>query len=370
MDEENYEMNILFITGCDFNNPSYGGAIATKTRFEAFSKMADVDYIHIRKKSNFNSALSLLEKNFPPLSNKTIRYILEECEKKEYEIVILENSLYGNIAEAIKSKIPKCKIIVMFQNCEYDYIEVRLGERKSLKKTLYKPLAYDSEKKSLTFSNANVVFSLRDRERIKKIYGKEAEYIIPFSMEDKCADMQWDYKNKEGYCLLFGPPSASNIRGFRWFVKNVSPYIKIKTLIAGKGMELHKDELCSDKVEVIGFVEDLNELYAKARLVAIPLLDGCGMKIKTAEAMMFGKHIFGTDEAFSGYDSLNLEKTGGLCNSAEEFINAINGFVEKDVSNYNEYSRKIFVENYSDTATELQYIKLVDDMLSLSNVDD
>ena len=69
------------------------------------------------------------------------------------------------------------------------------------------------------------------------------------------------------------------------------------------------------------------------------------MKTKTAEAMMFAKTIFGTTEAFEGYE-VDYEKIGGLCNSAQDFISKINQF---DLSQYyNDYSRSVYEEKYSD----------------------
>ena len=104
-------------------------------------------------------------------------------------------------------------------------------------------------------------------------------------------------------------------------------------------------------MEVLGYVDDIAQLYADAACVAIPLLSGGGMKIKTAEALMFGKHIFGTDEAFVGYE-LEYEKVGGKCNSAQEFIEKINAFLEQDTGGFYAYSRQIFEEKYSQQAVE------------------
>ena len=41
------------------------------------------------------------------------------------------------------------------------------------------------------------------------------------------------------------------------------------------------------------------------------------MKVKTCEALMFGKNIIGTKEAFEGYE-LDYQKVGAMCNTKEE----------------------------------------------------
>jgi hypothetical protein len=62
---------------------------------------------------------------------------------------------------------------------------------------------------------------------------------------------------------------------------------------------------------------------------------------------MYGKNIIGTDEAFEGYD-LDYEKAGARCNTKEEFITAINHFSSYQYPLFNIYSRKMFVNNYSE----------------------
>ena len=46
------------------------------------------------------------------------------------------------------------------------------------------------------------------------------------------------------------------------------------------------------------------------------------MKTKVAEALMFGKKIVGTPEAFSGYEDI-AERAGWVCSTADEFVQAM-----------------------------------------------
>jgi glycosyltransferase involved in cell wall biosynthesis len=107
----------------------------------------------------------------------------------------------------------------------------------------------------------------------------------------------------------------------------------------------------------MGFVEDVSELYGRADCVAIPLLSGGGMKIKTAEALMHGKYIYGTNEAFVGYD-IDYDSVGGLCDTAQDFINAINRQIDKDIPAFNDYSRKIYLEKYSMQSSEKAFAEI------------
>ena len=88
-------------------------------------------------------------------------------------------------------------------------------------------------------------------------------------------------------------------------------------------MDFIKNDLTNTaNIEIYSNVPDLNPFFDDADFVVLPILSGSGMKVKTAESLMNGKFIIGTDEAFRGYDI--TEKVGVICNSAQEFIVAIN----------------------------------------------
>lgn len=70
--------------------------------------------------------------------------------------------------------------------------------------------------------------------------------------------------------------------------------------IVGKGFEELKNQLTRSNVKVIGGVDSLEPYYENAAAVVMPILYGDGMKVKTAEAMMYGKVIFASEEALEG----------------------------------------------------------------------
>ena len=70
------------------------------------------------------------------------------------------------------------------------------------------------------------------------------------------------------------------------------------------------------------------------------------MKTKTVEAMMFGKTVLGSDEAFCGYEGLN----NYLCNTADDFIKRITDYKRNGVKKFNEEIRKVYLDKYSENA--------------------
>ena len=86
--------------------------------------------------------------------------------------------------------------------------------------------------------------------------------------------------------------------------------------------------------------------YIHSDAVVSPILAGDGMKVKTAEAIMYGKPIFATDEALEGYEVSQLKKIF-RCNTSQEFITAINAYAGKPpYFPFNQEIRSLFLEKY------------------------
>ena len=335
-------LSILYITTNDFTKNNDGGAAGSKRVYEVLRKFADVTPFMINKESNFQSMMSLIQGHYPPLNYRYIKDALKLVEKKHYDWIYFESSANGDLLERFKKK--GYKTSVFFNNCEADYNDVRFSKR-SLKKTIYGHLIRKSERKSIELADYRIALSSRDADRLEKLYGVKVDKLLPLTLKDDYEDNVASQAIKNNI-LLFGPVGSANIEGFTWFVKNVSPYLDCETIVAGKGFEAYKGEWETDKVKVVGFVDKKADAYNMASMVAIPLFSGGGMKIKTAEALMYGKYIFGTDEAFSGYD-LDYNAVGGICNSKEEFVNCINSHIATEKKMFNEYSRNIYLKSYS-----------------------
>ena len=101
-------------------------------------------------------------------------------------------------------------------------------------------------------------------------------------------------------------------------------------------MEKYRKEFeeCSDKVHVIGTVESLREWYVNADLIVAPIFEGGGMKVKTAEALSYGKHFVGCSESLEGYwegmPKVFWNKKIFKCDDAKDFAKAINRLANEE----------------------------------------
>ena len=177
--------------------------------------------------------------------------------------------------------------------------------------------------------------------------------FIPIALEDKF--VPYDYsaeseKNEKLQLLFVGAYNWSvNVEAAKWFCENVMSKLNdyaVQFNIAGFQMEnLLKDGWVGQykNVKVLGTVDDLAETYKKADVVVEPILTGSGMKVKTAEALMHGKEVIGTQEALVGYDELSDK----VCETAEDFINTIIRYTTNRPARFVPLNRFAYEENYS-----------------------
>lgn len=345
---------ILFITFNNINQPKSGGEQCSFQNYLALNEYGNVDVYQITHQSKFNSFLSVFNLFFPPVSIVNFKEINKLLKNKQYEIIFFDHSLLGILVKYFTKKY-RISSIVFFHNVEFDYISVRFG--KNILKYPYKLLAKINEKYSVKYSNYSICLSERDNNRIFKLYEKKCDYIFPITFIDtvKINNIQLgqEYINHQKVCLFVGSFIKPNYFGIKWFIDNVLDHLNVKLVIVGKGFESVRSEFQNPNIEVIGTVDDITNYYLTSDFVISPIFTGGGMKVKVAEALMYGKNIFGTTEAFSGYE-LDYDKVGGLCNSSKEFIEKINNYLSSETK-YNNYSRDIFIKQFSHSSLISNY---------------
>lgn len=282
------------------------------------------------------------------LSPFIVRKIIRNIAIEDIDTVFLCNSKMGKLAKVIKKQYPNINIITFFHNIEIQYSSEELKLNNSFKNRLISKAAILNEKLTCRFSDKFIVLNERDRKLLKTFYNINASFELPTTFKDKY-DVNHKVTNNDGvFKMLFvGIAFYGNTNGLNWFINEVLPSIdNVRLIIAGKGMDkIYKN---TNNIEVHGFVEDLSQLYYNCDIVVLPILEGGGMKTKTAEAMMYGCPIVGTNEAFTGYD-VDFNKIGGLANTKEEMKDCIirlkNDTKRKEESG--NYARYIFSEKYS-----------------------
>lgn len=302
-----------------------------------------------RKETLMNS-LKLYNGGLSPKARKEISEIIY---KEKIDFIFYDGSYYGRLINKIKKYDAAIKHITFFHNIEKNFI-LDLVKTEGIKYLPVYIAAWFNE--YLAIKKSDILIALNERESIemKKIYGKKADYKMPVSLEDKFnKEKIVERENHKELKLLFlGSYFYPNYNGIKWFVENVMNSItNAKLYIVGKGFEEKREELERENVEVIGSCDNVEQFYYESDIFIAPIFIGAGMKVKTAEALMYGKTILGSSETFEGYEIEDFDKVGGLCNNREEYIDKIRTlYNDKNFKRLNSYSRELFLEKYSNSS--------------------
>lgn len=281
--------------------------------------------------------------------------------KQKINLVYVSSSVFGFIVPLFSRK--RVKTICFFHNVETIFCS-KIHNKGFVSKVWQRAIK-ESEKKAVKFSSILLTLNLRDSNDLLKLYGRGSDFIIPTTMKDLYHDKKQLVDRNT--MLFIGSDFYANVNGLRWFIDNCLDNINGTLIVIGKGMEKYKKELQHKNLNIIGVVDNLEPYYSKAHCVVLPIFEGSGMKTKTAEALMYGKMIFGTDEAFEGYDIVD-SCSGFKCNNKYEFISKINNYFNQDVNTFNQEARLLFLHNHSEAVFEKVMNSIVSDDSTLYSV--
>lgn len=296
------------------------------------------------------------------LSARKSKQILSIIEKKSITDIFLDSSLFGILAKKIKKKFKHVRIYTFFHNVEYDFFVGNFKSEKDFFHLYWIPLAFLNEKNACKYSDRIISLNSRDACGLIKYYKHCPDSCIPITLNDiyhPNEEMLTAAYSFEKPCALFvGSNFYGNTIGLKWFCREVLPMVNIELIIVGSGMNKLTGSLGNEsKIRIYSDVPDLTPYYEMADFVVLPILSGAGMKVKTAESLMYGKYIVGTAEAMTGYEVSSDVAT--ICNSKEEFIECINGL--KLNKKFNKPSRLLFERKYSFDSSYALFAQLLSD---------
>ena len=279
-----------------------------------------------------------------------------------YDYVFLSTSVLGVIAKRLREHGYHGKIIVQFHNIESIYYDAQMPKWLPGRSIVLRSAAHN-DRYACQYAHRIMTVSQRDADYLEAHYGRKTDAVVTVALADRFRPVDTSrLTSHRPRCLFMGAYSKPNNMGVLFFVNEVLPHVDIDFRIVGKGMQHlkdeHPDELAS--VEVVGDVPDLRPYIEAADFMILPLFTGSGMKIKTAESLMYGKNIIGSDETFVGYD-LDVSMVGACCNTADEYIAALKGFARQPMTVFNPYSRQVFVDHYSEDSPQSAFCSVFDE---------
>ena len=153
------------------------------------------------------------------------------------------------------------------------------------------------------------------------------------------------YRKKETDILFVGTMSwKPNTDAVKWFILEILPIIKnefpdIRVRIIGKNAT-KKIGFAEKNIDVIGFLQSLDDEFRSAKLFINPSISGGGIKVKLMHAAGFGLPVISTSNGVSGFKE-NIRDCILVKDKPVDFATAILQLIRSEELR-KEYSQKIF----------------------------
>lgn len=277
--------------------------------------------------------------------------IISQIEREKIDCIFVNFTFWGRLLSVIKRRFPTIRICTLAHDCEVDLMYDRMVSTRRWRLLLGLFFTFLNERRQARLTDVLVCLNRRDALAYEKRYGRTADCLLPIMLKDRLAEAKGklDASPCDRYGLFVGSRGLEpNAHGMRWFARYVAPHIGMRIKVVGAAFEDLRSELeAYPNLEVVGTVDDLGGWYVNAEFVISPIFRGAGMKTKTAEALMYGKYIIATDEAWEGYEAIPFPECGARCNTAEEFIAAIGAIERNGMPRFVSSSRRYYENRYS-----------------------
>jgi len=148
-------------------------------------------------------------------------------------------------------------------------------------------------------------------------------------------DVASGVRNRTDIVFLGSFAHLPNGDGVRWFLTEVLPLVReslpsAPVKIVGRSAPQDLIDMAPEGVVFCGWVPELDDVYAHARVAIAPLRYGAGIKGKVGEAMSYGVPVVGTSVAAEGM-AIEHSVTAWLADEATDFAQGIVELYQDDV---------------------------------------
>ncbi|WP_417457989.1 glycosyltransferase [Kordiimonas sp.] len=252
---------------------------------------------------------------------------------------------------------------VLFNNADLHFLrEERAalvsGDKKALKK------AHQTREAELSVCHAvDLCLSYNDVEQALLVeHGVAADKI---AQAPWVVDTSFDtpaFEGREGIAFLGGYRHPPNVEAVEYFVKEVMPDLRdrmpgVTLYIYGSNVSEAVLALDADDVKILGFVEDVAEVYDRHRLFIAPLLSGAGIKGKVLAAFAHGIPTILSPVAVEGTGA-NHGADCLVADGADEWVQAISSLYNDEAQwhSISECGKALIEKNYSFESARLHML--------------
>lgn len=234
-----------------------------------------------------------------------------ELSTAKVDVVYIDHLGMARYLPMIRKERPFCRTVLDQHNVESDFFKQFADEKTGPKKVVAKleyRLARRFEESALRGVDGVVAISSEDAKHFKALGGVDAHVVpVVMSFERKVRP-----ETRPHFCYVGSLRWKPNVIGLDWFCQKVWPLVR-KALpdatfeIAGVGLKpdasgkLPVPELWRvPGVETVGFLEDLEPLYARSVAMLAPIDGGSGVRLKLLEGFRAGMPVVTTPDGAFG----------------------------------------------------------------------
>jgi polysaccharide biosynthesis protein PslH len=286
------------------------------------------------------------------LSAKGRDQFLFEMKQLQPDVIWFDTSLLGGLIPQLRFLVPHVKIICLFQNVEPDIFIQRIL-RGSWQ---YIPSYFASqfnERQSSKLADGLVTLTQLDSDLVKSRYDCIRPTVLPVSIKSLRSAPLRQYPDSK-HVIFVASDYWPNIEGLRYLNDRIAPLLKnVSILVVGKGLERHISNRPHHRLEFLGYVDDLQDVFYRAKVSLAPIFSGGGMKVKIAESLMHNRSVIATPFAAIGYEETSRSSIR-ICESPENFADAIENWCPEVVNSaFNDFQKYYSVESNSNRLLEM-----------------
>lgn len=294
----------------EINNAGFNKIV---TSYKNYSESIDLKKIGLPEQSSFANYSGLKKKRHSSFYKSFAQYVSIE----QPEAVILEYIYLAYLKDAIPSK--SLAIIDTHDvMCLREYRFYQSG----LHRAISMSLSLQQEKSILSEFDAILAIQSKEHSLLQKMLPEKPIILCPHSIVGKKTK---ETPRKIKSIGFIGANNEANRSGLDWFIKQVWPVVKQLnlTLSIFGSVGKHFADICQVDKTIKYMSDSLSqeEIYSQVDAMINPVFVGGGLKIKTLEALAYGKVLISSKEGAVGLgDSDNHGII--IAGDRQEFINA------------------------------------------------